>query len=463
MNDPTGAPLMLSISGARGIVGESMTPAVAERFAAAFGSYLRETTGRADPVICLGRDSRRSGEQLAPAAADGLGSVGGRVVDLGVVTTPSVAVMVDSLGAAGGLIVTASHNPLPWNGLKCLLAGGVAPPPEHMDRIIDRFTAPDVAPGGASGTPPPQRDDSAHERHVARVLDHVDPGPVRVAGFTVLLDSVNGAGCAPGRMLLERLGCTVIHENGEPTGDFAHPPEPTEANLAQVAPLVAARGAAAGFAQDPDADRLAIIDERGTYIGEECTLVLAAKRLLDREGGGPLVVNLSTSRMIDDLAARYPGASVIRTPVGEANVAAAMQAAGALVGGEGNGGVIFPPVCRVRDSLTAMALVLELMAAEGRPLSAIVADLPRYYMIKHSFRLQAGGEAASAVAIQRVVSRFADRRLNTEDGVRADFDDGWIHLRPSNTEPIVRLIVEAKTPQRARALLDEVAAAAGLV
>ena len=199
------------------------------------------------------------------------------------------------------------------------------------------------------------------------------------------------------------------------------------------------------------------------YVGEECTLVLAARCLLDRHGGAPIVVNLSTSRMIDDLAERYDGAVVIRTPVGEANVAAGMQRCNALVGGEGNGGVIFPPVCRTRDSLTAMALVLDLVAAEGRPLSSIVDDLPAYVMIKHRFDLDAGanGEAAASAA-KRVAERFANEDLDTTDGIRVDVADGWVHLRPSNTEPIMRLIAEARTQSRAWELLDEVAVAAGL-
>ena len=236
-------------------------------------------------------------------------------------------------------------------------------------------------------------------------------------------------------MLLERLGCTLVHLNAEPTGRFTHGPEPVEENVTELTQLTVAEGADCGFAQDPDADRLAIIDETGRFIGEEYTVVLAAKRMFDLHGGGPIVVNLSTSRMIDDLAARYPGATVIRTPVGEANVAAAMQQAGAMVGGEGNGGVIFPKVCSVRDSLSAMTLVLSLLAAEGRPLSEIVAELPRYEMMKHRFDLkELGGNDAANEAVQRVTDRFAEQDLNTADGVRVDFADGWIHLRPSKAK-----------------------------
>jgi phosphomannomutase len=272
-------------------------------------------------------------------------------------------------------------------------------------------------------------------------------------------------------MLLESLGCTVVHFNGEPTGRFAHTPEPLEENLGELKDRTRAEGAACGFAQDPDADRLAIVDETGAFIGEEYTLVLAAKRVLDllvqpkRETRNSVIAtNLSTSRMIDDLAAYYPGTQVLRTAVGEANVVAAPKPVGdrAVLGGEGNGGVILPQVCWVRDSLSAMALVLSLMAASRMRLSEIVQSLPRYKMIKHKFDLESlGGSEVVADALDRVKKRFADENVSTIDGVRIDLADGWVHLRPSNTEPIVRLIAEATSDSRAWELLDEVAVAAG--
>lgn len=460
------APLMLSVSGARGIVGATMTPVVAAEFAAAFGSMLRDDSP--SPTVCLGRDSRPSGDMIARAAAAGLMSVGCTVVDLGVVATPTVGVMVGALGADGGVVATASHNPIEWNGLKCLDRGGVAPPKERAERLVARFRARDVAQVDVLGLREARRDDSANDLHLARVLALVDVEAIRAARFSVVLDSINGAGCVAGRLLLERLGCTVTHLNGEPTGRFAHVPEPTETNLADLTRLMksaAERGAAAAcaFAQDPDADRLAIVDERGAYIGEEYTLVLAAKRLLDRRGPLAMAANLSTSRMLDDLASRYRGARVLRSAVGEANVAATMQRSSAVVGGEGNGGVIVPEVCWVRDSLSAMALVLDLLAAERKTLSEVVAELPRYEMIKHKFELaELGGLPAVKPALEKVATAFADQRIDDSDGVRVDFADGWVHLRPSNTEPIVRLIAEAPNRSRVWELIDEVAVAAGL-
>ncbi len=473
---------MLSVSGVRGIVGQTMTPLVAPEFATAFASFLIESTGQTSPLLCVGRDSRPSGEALAYAAMMGLVTMGCRVIDVGIVATPSVAVMIDKYrsaakgGAVGGLAITASHNPIQWNGIKCLNADGVAPPPADAHEIIRRFKEKDLRFPSIEHVHPIVSDDSANATHVQRVLGTIpDVQAIRAAKFKVVLDSINGGGCVCGRMLLDALGCEVVHINGEPTGRFAHTPEPTEENLRDLAARTKSEKAAVGFAQDPDADRLAIIDENGRYIGEEFTLVIAAKRMLElqksevrgQRSAAVLATNLSTSRMIDDVAAEY-GAKVVRTAVGEANVVAALKSHGsnALLGGEGNGGVIFPRVCWVRDSLSAMALTLGLMAAERKPLSAIVGGLPRYVMIKHKFDLaKVGGLSGVKCAMDRVMKRFADAKISTLDGVRLDFappENAWVHLRPSNTEPIVRLIAEARADSRAWQLIDEVAVAAGL-
>lgn len=455
---------MLSVSGARGIVGKSMTPAVAADFAAAFGSELTHRIRDRAPTVVLGRDGRLSGEMIAAAAAAGLASTGCNVIDVGVAMTPTVGVAVQHLQADAGMVATASHNPIEWNGLKCIEGNGGAPPRKVADEIIDRFRARRTALVESQRTGSIRRTDDVVTEHLRRVLQLVDGPRIRDARLGAALDSVNGAGCAAGRELLEQLGCRVMHLNGEQTGLFAHVPEPTETNLGDLCRAVRDEGTlAVGFAQDPDGDRLAIVDERGVYIGEELTLVLALKRLFDRRGGGIVVANLSTSRMIDDLAARYPNGRVLRSPVGEANVAAVMRTHGAIAGGEGNGGVIIPEVCWIRDSLTAMALVLDLLAADRRPLSAIVADMPRYEMIKHKLDLSTlGGAEAVPACLDRVKHAFADERLDDADGVRVDFADAWVHLRPSNTEPIVRLIAEARTRERAWEILDEVAVAAGV-
>lgn len=463
------APLMLSVSGARGLVGRSMTPAVAATFAAAFGSRLKERCGAPHPTVVLGRDGRASGAMMRDAAAAGLAAVGARVVDLGVVATPTVSVMIDHLGAEGGMVVTASHNPVEWNGLKCLVAPGVAPPAAEAQRVIERYRAGAIDWAGPVDLPAATRDETGDATHVARVLAATDVPAIRARSYRVVLDSVNGGGARSGRMLLDALGCTTVHLHAECTGRFGRPAEPIEEHLGDLVAATRAEDAAVGLAQDPDADRLALVDETGRYVGEECTLALAAQRMLAKAGdaaaGMILATNLSTSRMIDDLAAPR-GARVVRTAVGEANVAEALHAAGdrALLGGEGNGGVIRPDLCGTRDALVAIALVLEQMATTGLALSALVDALPRYAMVKRKADLAAlGGRDAVDAAVARIAEAFAgDARIDRGDGVRLDFEAGWVHVRPSNTEPIARVIAEAATPEAARALADRVAAAGGL-
>ena len=446
---------MLSISGARGIVGESMTPAVAMDFAAAFGSSVRAGGAPDNPTVCLGRDTRPSGVMLSAAAAAGLAAVGARVIDLGVVATPTVGVMVAEHRAHGGMVITASHNPVQWNGLKCITSGGHAPSAQSTAEILRRFRERDFMLSKPRDFVPRETDDRGHALHVERVLAQVDVASIRSAGLRVVLDSNNGAGGAAGRLLLEALGCEMIALNDTPHGEFTHDPEPLADNMRQLAAQTAARDAAVGFGQDPDADRLAIVDERGRYIGEEYTLVLAARRLLQRRPPGPIAVNLSTSRMIDDVAQRYPGAEVHRTPVGEAHVVAEMKRCEAILGGEGSGGVILPSVCWIRDSLGAMALVLDFLAATRDSLGTLVEQMPQYVMIKQKFDIGAD----DGLLTSRVTEHFAGARIDSTDGVRADLDDGWVHVRPSNTEPVIRVIAEARTQDRAQQLIDKAVSA----
>ncbi|MFM2164538.1 MAG: Phosphoglucosamine mutase [Planctomycetota bacterium] len=459
------APLMLSVSGARGIVGRTMTPVVAATFAGAFGSHIRTIVPGRRPRLVVARDGRFGGEALARAVQGALASVGCDVVDIGVAMTPTVGLMIKALGADGGMAVTASHNPIEWNGLKCLDGDGLAPPKPVAEAIIARFKAADIAFATPLEIGSIATDSSAARRHVDRVLAVTGAAErVRAKRLHVVLDSVNASGCEGGRMMLEALGCGVTHIFGEMTGVFGHTPEPTAENLGELAAKVRATpGAACGFAQDPDADRLAIVDENGRYIGEEYTLVLAALRMLELRGPFALAANLSTSRMIDDIAARFPGAVVHRTAVGEANVVGALKPAKGLLGGEGNGGVIVPEVCWVRDSLSAMALVLDLIASRGEPLSRIVDGLPRYAIEKTKLDLAAiGGLAAVAPALARLKAAFAKERVSDLDGVRIDFADGWVHLRASNPAPIARIIAEAPTRERAKELIAACAKAAGI-
>ena len=441
--------LMIGISGIRGLVGETLTPELVLEFAQAYGTLLKG--GR----LVLGRDSRPSGQMYTAAAATGLLATGCEVTDLGLVTTPTVGRIIRTGGYDGGICITASHNPAEWNGLKFLDNLGVAPDPERVRRIAEIRNA------GSyqlvkTGFKLLNTDDEAGERHVARVLELLEvKRPFE--GLTVVLDSINGAGCRHSPMLLEQLGCKLIHINAEPTGDFAHTPEPLRENLTQLCDAVRAEKAAIGFAQDPDADRLAIVDENGDYIGEEYTLALATRFVLSRRPG-PVAANLSTSRMVDDIAQQY-GARVIRTPVGEAHVARAMLQAECVVGGEGNGGVIDPRVGLVRDSLSSMSLVLQLMVDTNKSVSQLVAELPHYAIVKQ--KIDCPRERIDA-AVAAVTRAFADRQPNTADGVRVDFPQGWVHVRASNTEPVLRLIAEADRPAAAKELVTTIRRAADL-
>lgn len=459
-----GAPLMLSVSGCRGIVGESLTPDLAARYASCVAGWLRERAGR-EPRIVFGRDGRAGGEALRLAALSGLVGSGAKVVDLGVAMTPTVGVAVDHHGADGGLILTASHNPAEWNGLKTLVAkpgGARAPSAPEASALVGRFGEGRTAWVGAGAQGELNHDASADHAHVARVLDALGEvaaiDAVRARGFRVVVDSVNSSGANGARLLLDALGCEVDHAHADGSGVFPHTPEPTEENLRGLCALVREQGADIGFAQDPDADRLAIVDEKGAYIGEERTLALAALAVLPGAGAGArAAANLSTSRMIDDVAARC-GAEVIRAAVGEANVVEAMERAGCVIGGEGNGGVIWPAVCMVRDSLSAMALTLALLVREAAPLSRVVSGMGGYEIVKRKLPIE-GIDAGAA--LERVARAFADARIDLQDGVRVDLDDegAWVHVRASNTEPILRLIGEARRRDRAQALLDEAARA----
>jgi phosphomannomutase len=482
------APLMLSVSGCRGIVGRSLTPDVAARFAGCFGHFLRERAGRdaGKPIVVLGRDGRAGNQMLHHAAIAGLVGSGVDVVDVGVAMTPTVATATDALGVrskqmVAGMVLTASHNPQEWNGLKCLLAEGrdrfasaaCAPEASLATSIVERFKT-NVHTGVAwNEIGAVCHDDAATPTHVARVLGAVEDAgicedaSVLGEGFKIAADSVNASGVAGCINAAESLGVDeFFHLGNNTSGLFPHPPEPTLDNLSAPGGLcdsVRSNNCVAGFAQDPDADRLALIDETGAYIGEEYTLVLSTLAILEamkRRGestkGLTLAANLSTSRMLDDLAARY-GCNVLRTAVGEANVVSAMKSHQSLVGGEGNGGVIWPRITYVRDSIAAIALTLGLLKMFKKPLSTIVNDMPAYAIVKRKVDLTDTSQAK--VASEKIAKHFASERLDRQDGVRVDIESkrAWLHVRGSNTEPIMRLIAEAPTTQVANALLDEAA------
>ncbi len=446
---------MIGVSGMGGTVGGTLTPPVAMRFAAAFAAFLLKNPPAAGRLkVVLGRDSRPSGPFVRDAVSAALLASGIDVIDLGVVPTPGVALMIRHLEADAGLVITASHNPKPWNGIKLLNRHAVAPPKGEVEQILAAYEDERANWVRIDDIGQPSVNTQTVAQHVKAVTDRLDMLGIASKRFKVVLDSVNGAGCVSGATLLSKLGCRYVQINDTPDGNFAHEPEPTEANLQQLCQEVRRQNADVGFAQDPDADRLAVVDEHGTYIGEEYTLALCAKHVLSKRMGAVAAANLSTSRMLDDIA-KAAGARVVRTPVGEANVAQAMLREDAVIGGEGNGGVIDPRIVPGRDSLVAMAYVLQLMADTGKTLSELVAEIPKYVIIKDKFTCRRE-DADRAVAA--VKSAFAGEKTDVQDGVRIDWPDSWVHARPSNTEPIMRIIAEAPTREAAQARIDAVRA-----
>lgn len=450
------APLMVTVSGLRGIAGQSLTSEVIARYLGAFATLLREQSPA--PRVVVGRDGRAGGEEILRFAIDGLRSAGCDVVSLDVAMTPTVGLMTKRLGADGGVVITASHNPGQWNGVKCIDSTGAALAPALAGRLIAFYQGEESQSGSGRPGSLVENHDSARthvDTALASIGEIVPIESIRNERFRVVLDSVNASGRIAGPMLLEELGCIVTHIGGSGSGVFEHPPEPTAAHLTGLCAQVQDAGAEIGFAQDPDADRLAIIDETGAYIGEEHTLVLAARAILG-DGGhdNPRVaVNLSTSRMIDDFLAEI-GGQVVRTPVGEANVVAGMRTNQCQLSGEGNGGVIWPRIVEIRDSLGAMGLTLALLTRLNMTLSEVVASYPNYTIVKRKVDTR---EGLAPAAVAAIAERYKDERLDTSDGVRVDFDSqrAWLHVRPSNTEPILRLIAEAPDERSASAICDE--------
>ncbi len=437
--------LIISVSGLRGVVGESLTAAVAHRYALAYGS-----TRHGQPIV-VGRDSRSHGEMLYHAAISGLLEAGCKPLLAGCIPTPTCGVLIQAQGAAGGLLVTASHNPPAWNGIKLFHPSGRALPAIEGEKIASLFRDGRLTPVSWQHVHRATTIDDPYQQHLDRVLRLVDIDAIRRRRFRVLLDANHGAGGPLGQRLLEALGCDVVPVGVEPTGAFRHPPEPLPEHLTETAALAREANIDVGFAQDPDADRLVLIDERGSVLREEYTLAIVAEHVFSRSPG-PFVINLSTSRVVEEAARRH-GATVYRSPVGEANVVEMALQVGARLAGEGNGGVIHGDVVWIRDSFTGMALVLDALAASGKKLSELAGALPQWSMVKSAFPLERG-------ALDRVLNelpdRFPDAAVNRSDGLRLETADWWLHVRGSNTEPIVRVIAESRNEQQAHALIEQV-------
>lgn len=435
---------IISVSGLRGIVGESFTPLIAARYAAALATVCPP-----GPIV-VGRDGRQGGALFATVVGQTLAGCGRTVFDIGISATPTLGVVIRDRQAAGGLQVTASHNPPAYNGLKPFTSQGRVAPPSVGEAILAAYRAGNAVWAGHEQLGEVQPLAEAHRGHLQRLLAIAPVEAIRARRFRVLLDSNAGSGSLLGQALLGALGCEVRLVGGEPDGRFLHPPEPTAEHLAGVAAQAAAAGVDVGFCQDPDADRLAILDEQGRYLGEEYTLALCVDWVL-REQRGPVVANSATSRMVQDLAARYE-VPFYRSKVGEAHVVETMERVGAVFGGEGSGGPIDPRVGMVRDSFVGMVHVLAAMAVRGRTPSELAAELPRYAMVKRTCPLPAGRLPGALAALK---ARFAEADAEEQDGLRLDWPDRWLIVRGSNTEPLVRLIAEASDPRAAADLVAQ--------
>ena len=451
--------LMVSISGVRGIVGSTLTPDVIVRYASAFAEYCNRG------IVVIGRDGRITGKPITHIVSSTLVSMGCDVIGLGVCPTPTVQLAVEQTGAAGGIAVTASHNPIVWNGLKFLASSGMfldAPQNAILSTIVQKPER-QYVPWDQTGDF--TADATWIDRHIDAILalPYLNLRTLKRRKFKVVVDCVNAAGSAMVPRLLTMMGCKVIEMNCDASGVFAHEPEPVPQNLGSLSRRVKREKADLGIAVDPDVDRLVLIDENGRPIGEEYTIASVVKFVLwkETERAGRkrkkpalnVVISLSTTRAVEDIAAQY-NATVIRTPVGEINVAKTMKETGAIVGGEGSGGIILPKVHLGRDAPVGIALTLQHLAEFGGPLSELRKSLPSYAIEKA--KIEAGSRNTAEI-MERLANRYAGKAtINTEDGLRIDFGDSWVHLRPSNTEPIIRIISEAPEAARAKELVKSV-------
>lgn len=449
---------MVSVSGFRGRVGAPLTPELVAALAAAFGAFLQEESAR--DRVYLGRDSRTSGPMFADAARAGLVSAGCRVVNLGIVPTPTLLLAAEDGDAAGALGVTASHNPAEWNALKFAGGDGLFLDAGQMGRFRESLASEAIPRAEWDALREAESDPDAVERHINRIMElpFLDVDALQRRGFHVALDCVHGAGGVILPRLLGGLGCRVSGMGLEPDGRFPRDPEPRPGNLGGLGELVRESGAELGFAVDPDVDRLALVDDAGEPVGEELTLALCADTVLGHRRG-PVVANLSTSCLIEDVA-RSAGVPCHRAPVGEVNVARRMEAEGAAVGGEGNGGVILPQLHLTRDAPLAVALVLQHLLERDCSLREAVARWPDYHMLKDKAAFPRERIGDAYVTLSRELEA---PETNTDDGLRLAWPEAreWLHVRPSGTEPVVRFIAEAPTREGARELVERARAALG--
>ena len=445
----------LTVSGYRGIWEKDLNEDIAFEYALAFARMIKKYGDPHNNKILVGRDARKTGLTILKAVEAALSQEGLRMEYVGIIPTPSVLLLVKKLFGRGGIVITASHNPTEYNGLKFVMGTGMFTIQKEVDEIeeIRKNLREDEKKYKENKNFEGNEIDNKKYRdiHTLEVLKHIKTAPIINKKFRVALDPINSAGSLITEEFLKKLGCEVFVINGEPNGNFAHEPEPILKNLESIGKAVIENKADVGFAQDPDADRLVVINERGEVLSEEYTLALAIKNVLSKKKTD-IVINMSTSRLCEDIA-EASGKKTYRTKIGEANVMEKMMEIGSIIGGEGNGGVIYTDVHYSRDSITGIGLILELMTRENETISQIIASLPKYIMKKDKITFSTSID----MLYWKLKNEFHDAFINTVDGVRFDWPDlSWIHIRPSNTEPVIRIIGEAKTEERINYLFSRV-------
>lgn len=452
--------LIKSISGIRGTIGghvsDGLNPVSTAQFTAAYAAFIRKHSGKARPLIVVGRDARISGIMVNRIVTGTLLGMGCDVIDIGLATTPTTEMAVTGKEADGGIILTASHNPKQWNALKLLNGRGEFLSDADGKEILRLAEHEDFDFAEVDEMGTLLSEESYLDDHIQAVLalPAVDVEAIRRANFRVAFDSVNSVGGIALPALFKALGVDhVTALNAEPTGHFAHNPEPLPEHLVDICSAIGTSQVDVGFVVDPDVDRLAIIDERGTFFGEEYTLVAVADYLLSLNGSGSTVSNLSSTRALRDVTERH-GGTYTAAAVGEVNVVTKMKETGALIGGEGNGGVIYPELHYGRDALVGIALFLSLLAKSGKKVSELRATYPDYYMSKQRVDLPQGVDTEALLS--RLAREYQDKgTINLIDGVKIDLPTQWVHVRRSNTEPIIRIYTEAPSSEEAQALADE--------
>jgi len=463
----------INVSGYRGIWGDTLTKEVVVLYTRAFVKFLKEKNN--NPVILIGRDGRESGPEIKEVILNELKNLGVEGVDGGILPTPTVLFSVRKHGYTGGIIITASHNPIEYNGLKFINGKALFTISEEVDEINkyydEEIERENIASGSiAQGDDPSianfqqkiMRADGSNilpldlvpnftKEHADKIIENINVEAIRAKKFKVAVDMINASACLMDPYFFEQLGVELIPLNNIPNGKFGHRPEPLRENLADIENLVKESGADLGFVHDPDADRLVVVNEKGEVISEEYSIALAIENVLSKNPGRNVVLNLSTSQRGADITRRYEG-KVFRTKIGEGFVVEGILKHDAIIGGEGNGGIIYPTINTVRDSFTGIGLILELLAERNKTISELVEEIPKYFIKKDKWPKT--GDLQDMYSNLKNI--FPDTKIDEQDGIRFDFSDSsWIHLRPSNTEPIIRLFGEAKTEERIEELFGK--------